>query len=119
MDFFTRFTREKTPQDNFSSQNFSVENNYSLEKCTYYILPIKAGFIAKIFSLHQLEFLEISDIIFFLQIHSSAMAQLMRPNMIGRSDLAFFPSLLTPVEFLNKMHIFINIDFSRMIAYNR
>ena len=29
MDFFTRFTREKTPQNNFSSQNFSVENNYS------------------------------------------------------------------------------------------
>ena len=27
MDFFTRFTREKTPQNNFSSQNFSVENN--------------------------------------------------------------------------------------------
>ena len=24
------FTREKTPQNNFSSQNFSVENNYSL-----------------------------------------------------------------------------------------
>ena len=28
MDFFTRFTREKTPQNTFSSQNFSVENNY-------------------------------------------------------------------------------------------
>ena len=28
MDFFTRFTREKTPQNNFSSQNISVENNY-------------------------------------------------------------------------------------------
>ena len=27
-DFFTRFTCEKTPQYNFSSQNFSVENNY-------------------------------------------------------------------------------------------
>ena len=27
-DFFTRFTRVKTPQNNFSSQNFSVENNY-------------------------------------------------------------------------------------------
>ena len=26
--FFTHFTREKTPQNNFSSQNFSVENNY-------------------------------------------------------------------------------------------
>ena len=26
--FSTRFTREKTPQNNFSSQNFSVENNY-------------------------------------------------------------------------------------------
>ena len=30
VDFFTRFTREKTPQNNFSSQNFSVENNYFL-----------------------------------------------------------------------------------------
>ena len=29
MDFFTRFTLEKTPQNNFSSENFSVENNYS------------------------------------------------------------------------------------------
>ena len=29
VDFFTRFTREKTPQNNLSSQNFSVENNYS------------------------------------------------------------------------------------------
>ena len=28
MDFFTGFTQEKTPQNNFSSQNFSVENNY-------------------------------------------------------------------------------------------
>ena len=28
MDFFTRFTLEKTPQNNFSSKNFSVENNY-------------------------------------------------------------------------------------------
>ena len=26
--FPTRFTPEKTPQNNFSSQNFSVENNY-------------------------------------------------------------------------------------------
>ena len=30
MDFFTRFTREKTPQNNFSSQNFSVGNKYFL-----------------------------------------------------------------------------------------
>ena len=36
VDFFTRFTREKTPQNNFSSQNFSVENNY-------FILNIKSG----------------------------------------------------------------------------
>ena len=28
VDFFTHFTREKTPQNNFSRQNFSVENNY-------------------------------------------------------------------------------------------
>ena len=28
MDFFTRFTREISPQNNFSRQNFSVENNY-------------------------------------------------------------------------------------------
>ena len=28
MDFFTRFTSEKTPQNNFSCQNFSVQNNY-------------------------------------------------------------------------------------------
>ena len=28
VDFFTRFTHEKTPQNNFSCQNFSVENNY-------------------------------------------------------------------------------------------
>ena len=28
LNFFTHFTREKTPQNNFSSQNFSVENNY-------------------------------------------------------------------------------------------
>ena len=31
MDFFTDFTREKTPQNNISSQNFSVENNYLLK----------------------------------------------------------------------------------------
>ena len=29
VDFFTSFTQEKTPQNNFSSQNFSVENNYT------------------------------------------------------------------------------------------
>ena len=28
MDFFTNFTHEKTPQNNFSCENFSVENNY-------------------------------------------------------------------------------------------
>ena len=28
VDFLTGCTREKTPQNNFSSQNFSVENNY-------------------------------------------------------------------------------------------
>ena len=28
MAFFTRFTREKWPQNNFSGQNFSIENNY-------------------------------------------------------------------------------------------
>ena len=28
VDFFTRFTHEKRPQNNFSCQNFSVENNY-------------------------------------------------------------------------------------------
>ena len=28
VDFFTRFSREKTPQNNFSHQNFSVENSY-------------------------------------------------------------------------------------------
>ena len=28
MEFFTHFTREKTPQKNFSSQNFNVENNF-------------------------------------------------------------------------------------------
>ena len=30
VDFFTRFTHEKTPQNTFSHQNFSVENNYCL-----------------------------------------------------------------------------------------
>ena len=30
MYFFTRFTCEKRPQNNFSRQNFSVENNYLL-----------------------------------------------------------------------------------------
>ena len=34
VDFFTRFTREKTPQYNFSSQNFCVENNYSFGSFT-------------------------------------------------------------------------------------
>ena len=33
MDFFTRFTREKIPQNNFSRQNLGVENNYF-----YYVL---------------------------------------------------------------------------------
>ena len=28
VDFFIRFTREKTPHNNFSHQTFSVENNY-------------------------------------------------------------------------------------------
>ena len=28
VDFFTRFTCEKTPQNNFTHKNFSVENNY-------------------------------------------------------------------------------------------
>ena len=33
MDFFTHFTQEKTPQNNFSSPNFSVENNYYIVSC--------------------------------------------------------------------------------------
>ena len=28
VDFFTRFTHEKTPRNNFSCQNFSIETNY-------------------------------------------------------------------------------------------
>ena len=37
VDFFTRYTREKTPQNNFSSQNFSLENNYcSIEVCLFF-----------------------------------------------------------------------------------
>ena len=28
VDFFTRFTQEKTPQNKFSSQNIKVKNNY-------------------------------------------------------------------------------------------
>ena len=32
VDFFTRFTWEKTPQNNFPWQNFSVENNYFVAK---------------------------------------------------------------------------------------
>ena len=28
MDYFTRFNREKTPQNNFFCQNFIAENNY-------------------------------------------------------------------------------------------
>ena len=32
VDFFTPFTREKKPQNNFSSQHFSVENNCFLAK---------------------------------------------------------------------------------------
>ena len=36
VDFFTHSTQEKTPQNNFSSQNFSVENNYL-------ILTVKMG----------------------------------------------------------------------------
>ena len=31
VDFFTRFTREKTQQNNFSCKNFSVENNYCFQ----------------------------------------------------------------------------------------
>ena len=41
MEFFTRFTREKTPQNNFSSQNFSVENNYFFKQDTIlHVLPL-------------------------------------------------------------------------------
>ena len=30
VDFFSRFTRGKIPQNNLSRQNFSIENNYSV-----------------------------------------------------------------------------------------
>ena len=36
--FFTRFTRENTPQNNFSSQNFSVENNYVLKWLLWFLM---------------------------------------------------------------------------------
>ena len=55
VDFFTCFIWEKTPQNNFSSQNFSVENNYFLGSNTvknwylksklYFILKLKPCFI--------------------------------------------------------------------------
>ena len=39
MDFFTCFTHEKTPQNNFLHKNFSIENNYLLsEKIICYLL---------------------------------------------------------------------------------
>ena len=49
VDFLTRFTQEKIPQNNFSSQNFSVENNYSFGfsgnyQCGPYITPIRDDF---------------------------------------------------------------------------
>ena len=37
VDFFTCFTHKKIPQNNFSPQNFSVENNYYYYKITHYI----------------------------------------------------------------------------------
>ena len=35
MDFFTRLTHKKTPQNNFSCQNFSSENYYFFQSTTY------------------------------------------------------------------------------------
>ena len=42
VDFFTRFTREKTPQNNFSSQNFSVENNYLYLFCDLHLPTVNS-----------------------------------------------------------------------------
>ena len=39
VDFFTRFTCDKIPQNNFSCQNFSVENNY-LSRCLVFRIPL-------------------------------------------------------------------------------
>ena len=55
MDFFTRFTHEKTPQNNFSSQNFSVENNY-------FLMQMRSGFRNSKRKLYQRDLLIFADI---------------------------------------------------------
>ena len=53
VDFFTHFTREKTPQNNFSSQNFSVENNYFfITNIIFYFLSyLKLEWFARLYHL--------------------------------------------------------------------
>ena len=41
MDFFTCFTHEKTPQNNFSHQNFIVENNDFF--CNFILVTFSLG----------------------------------------------------------------------------
>ena len=41
MDFFTRFTREKTPQNNFSSQDFSVITIYGRNSTGIFIKNVE------------------------------------------------------------------------------
>ena len=70
VDFFTRFTRKKTPQNNFSSQNFSVENNY-VYYCFHWFAVLKrdnATFLVKIILCEFLKYINWPFKFYFMMI---------------------------------------------------
>ena len=74
VDFFTCFTREKTPQNNFSCQNFSVENNYfftDVYACSFFSTSSckKLFFVVDQLLEHNLPILFFAILVPFSMIH--------------------------------------------------
>ena len=93
MDFFTRFTHEKIPQNNFSYQNLSAENNYfwyleasfcptisanSAESFLGWVNPAPLGMIGKNWVLKKLLFffLDVEPIVIFGELLEEAIGQI-------------------------------------------
>ena len=97
MEFLTGFTREKTPQNNFSSQNFSVENNYSLHL--------------------QVAMMLISVVVVFVICHSiRSVTNTYEFIQIAKyGSIKYWPSWIQTLVFLNHLALVVNSSINILI----
>ena len=124
MGFFTRFTCENTPRNNFSSQNFSVENNYFpgffiqnkkefLKNFLFVTKNRKYVFKAQNFSSQCIKYIHI-QICFWVIFFSSINTYTFLHHISHKKDLTFFIVKIFQ-EWKNLQVNFANKNFSVLI----